>query len=169
VSTADRASATLARLAAIGTELSARRELRDRGQAAASAAAQDSVKKIGPVAEKVAEHLGELGRRQREAGGWATQKTLADKEPVFGFDPEEDEPADAEYARYTAPVEDKEEDTIGVLAEPDDHRSEPGPPREAAPSGAAEPGVSRPAPRRRAPVHEAEDDDFSNMSSWLKK
>jgi hypothetical protein len=89
----DRTAAALSRLSQISKELTARRELRDRSAEAAKAQAKESMLKIGPVAEKAAKHLGELGRRQRTAGGWVTEKTLADKQHVLGFRPE-DEPAD---------------------------------------------------------------------------
>ncbi|HEV2781456.1 MAG TPA: hypothetical protein VGX25_18905 [Actinophytocola sp.] len=160
MSTADRATAAISRLSQITTELNARRELRDRSAAAARAAAGESMAKMGPVAEKVAEHLGELARRQRGAGGWVTQKTLADKEQVFGFEPEDDESAEREYAGFSVPgaiPADQEPDTIGVLAEEDDKPAAP-PRRE----------VPAPSARRRAP-DEADDDDFSHTSSWLKE
>lgn len=158
MNTEERASAAIARLSQITTELNARRELRDRGAEAARAAARETVLKIGPVAEKVAEHLGELGRRQREAGGWATQKTLADKDHLYGFGPEEDEAE--EHDRFAAPAtsaEEPGEDTIGKLAEADAAPTEP---RRDVPAAA------RP---RRGPIREAEDDDFSTVPSWLKE
>jgi hypothetical protein len=153
----ERAMAAMSRLSQITTEMAARRELRDRAAEAAKAAAQESVKKIGPVAEKVAEHLAELGRRQREAGGWVTEKTLADKDKVLGFGPEEDD--SAEFAGYTpapvaAPPEGEPANQLGALAE-EDHP---------APESQPEPVVSR-GGRRRAP--DPEDDDFSHTDSWL--
>lgn len=165
----ERANAALARLSQINTEMAARRELRDRAVAAARSASRESMLKIGPVAEKVAEHLAELGRRQRSAGGWATQKTLADKDNVLGFGPEEDEGVEAEFVPYPAPTTngDRAEDTIGVLAEEDEHAE---PPARAAgpvpdPKPAADPFTPRGGGRRREP--EPEDDDFSTTSSWL--
>jgi hypothetical protein len=167
----ERANAALARLSRISTEMAARRELRDRAADAARAASKESMLKIGPVAEKVAEHLGELGRRQREAGGWATNKTMADKENLLGFGPEEDT-GEHPLPGYVTPSTsgDHEEDTIGALAEEDEH-PEPKPPvRVAEPAPAAEfKGdlfTPRGGGRRRAP--DAEDDDFSNTSSWLE-
>lgn len=161
MSTEDRASAAISRLSQITTELNARRELRDRSADAARSAARETMLKIGPVAEKVAEHLGELGRRQREAGGWATQKTLADKENLYGFGPEEDE--GEEYARFAAPIasaDAAEEDTIGKLAEEDEKpASEP----------RRDGSVAAARPSRRVADHEVEDDDFSSMSTWLKE
>jgi hypothetical protein len=158
MNTEERASAAIARLSQITTELNARRELRDRGAEAARAAARETMLKIGPVAEKVAQHLGELGRRQREAGGWATRKTLADKEHLYGFGPEEDEAEP--YDGFTTPTTNAgaaEEDTIGKLAEADET---PAQPRRDTPP-AMQP--------RRGPKHEAEDDDFSTMPTWLKE
>jgi hypothetical protein len=154
----ERANAAIARLGQITTEMAARRELRDRAAEAARTAARESTLKIGPVAEKVAAHLAEMGRRQREAGGWATQKTLADKDNLLGFGPEEDETG--EFAGYTPPPaapprpEGDPADQIGALAD-DDHHPEPTP----------QPVASR-GGRRRAPEPE-DDDDFSATSSWL--
>ena len=169
----EKARAAISRLSQITTEMAARRELRDRGAEAARAASNESMRKIGPVAEKVAAHLGELGRRQREAGGWATQKTLADKDRVLGFGPEEDDAAEREFVppySMTSPAADPDTSQIGALDE-DEHAVEA---RPAAPSPAParEPEVDlftpRGGARRRAPDREPEDDDFSDTSSWLQ-
>lgn len=118
----DRASAAINRLSSLNTELAARRELRERGMEASMAASREYVSKVGAVAEKMAEHLAELDRRQRDAGGWATEKVMANKGRVYGFGPDDEEPAKPSAARpATEPVDD-----------------------------------------------EAEDDDFSSTSSWLK-
>jgi hypothetical protein len=42
-------------------------------------------------AVKYADHMAELNRRKQEAGGWATEKTLSDKDNVMGFGPDEAE------------------------------------------------------------------------------
>jgi hypothetical protein len=107
----DRASAAINRLSSLNTELAARRELRERGMAASMAASREYVSKVGAVAEKMAEHLAELDRRQREAGGWATEKVMADKGHLYGFGPDDDEPAKPPSARAAAgPVDDEPED-----------------------------------------------------------
>ncbi|HEV8558549.1 MAG TPA: hypothetical protein VGR06_19435 [Actinophytocola sp.] len=166
----ERANAALARLSQISTEMTARRELRDRAAEAARAASKESMLKIGPVAEKVAEHLGELGRRQREAGGWATNKTMADKDNLLGFGPEEDT-GEHPLPGYVMPSTsgNHEEDKIGVLAEDDEHPEPAQTPVRAA-EPAPEPKVDLFTPRgggrRRAP--DPEDDDFSTTSSWLE-
>src|SRR5919197_736685 len=116
----DRARVAISRLSAITTEMAARRELRDRGAEAARGASREAMLKMGPAVEKVARQLSELGRRQREAGGWATRKTLADKDNVMGFGPEEDEATEPGYVAYPVPTAaNQEEDRIGVLAEED--------------------------------------------------
>jgi hypothetical protein len=106
----DRASAAINRLTSLNTELAARRELRERGMEASMAASREYVSKVGAVAEKMAEHLAELDRRQRDAGGWATEKVMADKGRLYGFGPDEEEPAKPATARVTVEPDDEPED-----------------------------------------------------------
>lgn len=167
----NRTAAALSRLSQISKELTARRELRDRSAEAAKAQARESMRKIGPVAEKAAKHLGELGRRQRTAGGWVTEKTLADKQHVLGFRSEDDEPADP-YAGLAAqapaaPPRTPSSTIIGNLTDEDR-------PVVAAPPPAVErrvtpPPTRTPAPRTRQPAADTEptDEDFSTKS-WMQ-
>jgi hypothetical protein len=98
------------------------------------------------AAERYVQHRRELGRREREAGGWSTEKTLADKNTVMGFGPEDDE-AGAE--RYATP-------------EPYAARS-----TESIPSP-TETTERTPAPRRgrHSRTNDFDEDDFSN-NNWL--
>ena len=161
----DRAAAAISRLSQITTEMAARRELRDRSAAAALAQSRESMSKMGAVAEKVAEHLGELGRRQREAGGWATGKTLADRDRVIGFDPEDEELAEA-YTGYTVPANAaRDELTAAVFGDEQAAHQVAQPATAPVNPPLPEPAVSR---GRRARDDEPDDDDFSDTSSWLK-
>lgn len=163
----DKAAKARARMDQVRREMSERRALRTRNGRAAQERARDSLLKQGPVAEQVAKHLGELGRRRRQAGGWATEKTERDKDYILGFGGEEEEPNDEFTFR---PPQRQQADTppggIGVLE--DDERAEPAPPM---PPPAPEAPVLR-QPRRPAPARDAEvlddEDDYSNQSSWMR-
>jgi hypothetical protein len=166
----NRTAAALSRLSQISKELTARRELRDRSAEVAKAQAGESMRKIGPVAEKAAKHLGELGRRQRTAGGWVTERTLADKQHVLGFQPEDDAPADP-YAGLAAqvpvaPPRTSPSATIGTLTEQGGPVATPPPPVE---RRTTPPPTRAPAPRARRPAvdDESTDDDFSTRS-WMQ-
>jgi len=151
----DTVAATRERLAQVGAELDARRELRERGARNARAQANEGMLRIGPVAERAAAHLAELGRRQRDAGGWATRKTRDNKESALESEPDDDQPGDP-YAGASMPAN-AEPDTIGVLAEADEPvRAEP-----------RRPVPPEPGARRRAVTRGADEDDFSATSSWL--
>src|SRR5262245_52255211 len=91
MSAPDKAARARARMDQIRREMSERRALRARNGAAAREKARDSLLKQGPVAEQVAKHLGELGRRRKQAGGWATEKTERDKDYIMGFGDEEEQ------------------------------------------------------------------------------
>jgi hypothetical protein len=106
----DRAGAAINRLSSLNTELAARRELRERGMAESMAASREYMSKVGAVAEKMAEHLAELDRRQRGAGGWATEKVMSDKGHLYGFAPDDEESAKPGPARATAARPDDEPD-----------------------------------------------------------
>lgn len=105
------------------------------------------------AAERYVQHRRELGRREREAGGWSTEKTLADKNTVMGFGPEDDE---TESERYATPEP--------YAARPTD--SIPSPPEPI--PGATETTDRTPAPRRgrHSRTDEFDEDDFSN-NNWL--
>lgn len=170
-----KAAAAIARLGQIGRELADRRALRERNAKAAQQRAADALQRQGQVAERAAKHLGELGRRQREAGGWATQKSMTRREYVLDFEPEDEERA-AELAEPgTAAPTGSRPYPAGPVPEP---QAPAQPPqrkhsRSVAPPQAAEPEQSPPAAPRRAPRHAREDrpfdddDDFSNHS-WLR-
>lgn len=67
-----------------------RRELTERKLIETEARAKAAFRKEVGTAVRYAEHLEELARREKEAGGWATGKTLSGKENVMGFEVEED-------------------------------------------------------------------------------
>ncbi|WP_242579142.1 hypothetical protein [Amycolatopsis sp. 195334CR] len=153
------------RLEGLVREQADRRALRDRQAEEAKAKAQDYMSKQIQAAERYVDHRRELGRREKEAGGWATEKTLADKSNVMGFGVEDDEegPGFTGHPVNTAPPM--------TRAEPQQAGGWQAPPP-AAP--APEPvAVAEPAPApRRAGRHARreesfDDDDFSN-NSWMK-
>lgn len=67
-----------------------RRELTERKLIETEAKAKAAFRKEVDAAVRYAEHMEELAKREREAGGWATGKALSDKENVMGFGAEED-------------------------------------------------------------------------------
>jgi len=166
----DRAAAARAKMAQVQREMAERRSLRDRNFTQKREAAAEAFKKQGPVMAQVAKHMGELGRRRAQAGGWATEKTEQDKDFVMGFGFEDEEQKDP-YG-YRAPQRPAGPDTppggIGVID--DDARPPMPPPAPEAPPAPAPPAPPR-APRApRRPDRQAldDEDDFSNQSSWMQ-
>ncbi|GAB3216362.1 hypothetical protein [Amycolatopsis cihanbeyliensis] len=138
-----------------------RSALRERQGEEIKAKSHEYMTKQVQAAERYVEHRRELGKRKEEAGGWATEKTLADKNNVMGFGPEEEpeEPAASGYARFEAPA-----------AAPTGMWQEPKPPVEPAPPAPASPEPSRPthrAGRHARDQGDFDDEDFSN-NQWMK-
>ncbi|QFU93924.1 hypothetical protein [Amycolatopsis sp. YIM 10] len=154
------------RLEGLVREQADRRALRDRQAEEAKAKAQEYMSKQVQAAERYVDHRRELGRREKEAGGWATEKTLSDKSNVMGFgvEDEEDGPGFTGHAVNTAPPV--------TRAEPQPAAAWQAPPAPPVPEPVA---VAEPAPApapRRAGRHARreesfDDDDFSN-NSWMK-
>lgn len=163
----DKAAKARARMDQVRREMSERRALRSRNGRAAKAKALDSLMKQGPVAAQVTKHMGELGRRRKAAGGWATEKTERDKDYILGFGGGEDEQQQQDQLAYR-PTPPPQADTppggIGVF---EDEETEPTPPP--TPPPAPEAPAARPV-RRPAPAREAldDEDDYSNQSSWMR-
>jgi len=146
----------------IRREMSERRALRARNGAAAREKARDSLLKQGPVAEQVAKHLGELGRRRKQAGGWATEKTERDKDYIMGFGDEEEKRD--EFAFRSGPRHAADQPPGGIGSLPDEETEQP-PPTPPAPEAPAARQVRRPAHAREELDDE---DDFSNQSTWMR-
>jgi hypothetical protein len=161
MSALDKAARARARMDQTRREMSERRALRTRNGAAAREKARESLLKQGPVAEQVAKHLGELGRRRKQAGGWATEKTERDKDYIMGF--EGDEEREGVYRPAQRPQADTPPGGIGAL--PDDEVVRDAPPPPPAPEAPAARPVRRPAHAREVLDDE---DDFSNQSSWMR-
>jgi hypothetical protein len=177
----DRAAAARAKMAQVQREMSERRALRDRNFRQKREQSLDSFKKQGPVMAQVAKHMGELGRRRQQAGGWATEKTERDKEYVMeGFGFEDDDRAKDPYDfRGAVPQRPSGQDTVdeedggSPLARSTQQHSQPPTP----PPSAPEPPPAAPAPAPAAPPRAArrperrdldDEDDFSNQSSWMQ-
>jgi hypothetical protein len=164
----DRAAAARARMAQVQREMAERRSLRDRNFRAKREQSLEAFKKQGPVMAQVAKHMGELGRRRAQAGGWATEKTERDKDFVMGFGFEDEDPTKDPYnyravlPQRPAGTEDTPPGGIGVI---DDEEQQ----QRAAP--APEPTSTPQRAVRRAPVEREaldDEDDFSNQSSWMR-
>jgi len=167
----DVAAAARAKMAQVQREMADRRALRDRNFLQRREQALDAFKKQGPVMEQVAKHMGELGRRRKQAGGWATEKTERDKDFVMGFGFEDEDPSKDPYNfQVTRQGPDTPPGGIGTLEDdeaPPQSAPTP-PPAPEAPPAPAPPAPPR-APRRPAPRQELDDeDDFSNQSSWMQ-
>jgi hypothetical protein len=129
------------------------------------AKAEEFMKKQVQAAERYVEHRRELGRREKEARGWATEKTLSERSDVMAFGPEEEDPAPTAtgYAQFESSV-------------PSATRPEPAPAVWQEPARAAtpapEPEAAQPSPAARRRGRHArddsgfDDDDFSN-NSWI--
>lgn len=157
----DKAAKARARMDQVSREMAERRALRARKGKAAHERARDSLLKQGPVAAQVAKHLGELGRRRRQAGGWATEKTDRDKDYIMGFGGEEERDKFA-YRAAPRPQTAPPPGGIGVLDEDEVEPERPTPPAPEAPAARQ--------PRHRAPVRTEidDEDDFSNQSTWMR-
>lgn len=174
----DRAAAARARMAQVQREMAERRSLRDRNFRAKREQSLEAFKKQGPVMAQVAKHMGELGRRTAQAGGWATEKTERDKDFVMGFGFEDEDPSKDPYnyraviPQRTAGTGDTPPGGIGVIDDEEQHREAQH--REApAPPPDPEPPTPPPPPRavRRQPAAGEvldDEDDFSNQSSWMR-
>ncbi len=164
MSALDKAAKARARMDQVRREMSERRALRTRNGRAARERSRESLLKQGPVAEQVAKHLGELGRRRRQAGGWATEKTERDKDYILGFGGEDEEPNDEFAFRPTQrPQGDTPPGGIGALEEETEAARQAPPMPPPAPEA---PTLRKPAPRDREVLED--EDDFSNQSSWMR-
>src|SRR3954453_13852736 len=75
----DRYRAAISTMDAAAREQDEQRGLRGRRAGEAGAQAPEGLKNEVAAAQKYAEHMDELNKRKQSAGGWATEKTLADK------------------------------------------------------------------------------------------
>lgn len=158
----DRAAKARARMDQVRREMAERRALRARNARSAKERAQDNLRKQGPVAAQVAKHMGELGRRRAQAGGWATENIERDKSYVMGFGAEDEAQNQLTFRPSTPPREEPRPGGIGSI------QDDPPPP---APEPPPAPHAVPPPPVRR-PVREREvlddEDDFSNQSTWMR-
>ncbi|OLF04859.1 hypothetical protein [Actinophytocola xanthii] len=151
----ERAAKARARMEQVRREMAERRALRARNARAVRERALESLRRQGPVAAQVAKHMGELGRRRAQAGGWATEKTERDRDYIMGIGTD-DEQADARFSFRPSPVPPRVEPATG--------------PVETLPAAAVPPPPPPPPTRRSSREREVLDDeeDFSNQSTWLR-
>jgi hypothetical protein len=148
----DRYRAAISTMDAAAREQDEQRGLRERRVAEAETQAREGLKNELAAAQKYAEHMDELNKRKQSAGGWATEKTLADKgrEPLmeFGVDDEEAATGRTPYPTpsYGTPVP-----AAAVAPQPE-------PP---VPPAAPEP------PKRGRHARPVEDEDDFSSTSWL--
>ncbi len=151
----ERYRAAISTMDAAAREQDEQRGLRERRVAEAETQAREGLKNELGAAQKYAEHMDELNKRKQSAGGWATEKTLADKgrESLmqFGGEDEDSTPTNsfpaAPALAATAP---RPEPVTAPVPTP-----EPPPPA---------PEPQRPRGRHARPVED--EDDFSS-TSWL--
>src|SRR5690349_15358628 len=145
----DVAAAARAKMAQVQREMAERRALRDRNFTQRRAEALDAFKKQGPVMEQVAKHMGELGRRRKQAGGWATEKTERDRDNVLGFGLEdEDVSKDPYHFQATRRAPDTPPGGIGTLDEEESPLRQPSSAPMPPPAPEAPPAPAPPAPPR---------------------
>lgn len=186
MSAVDRLAAAMSRQDAAITEQLEQRGLRERHLAEAKAKAMETMQKDAAIHDKYAAHMQELAKRGKEAGGWLTGKTTADRSHTIGFDIEDDDKPEARFGEFGGragfeaprqaapppppPVAPGVPGAPGLPATVDVPSSVPaaGPPGPTGPApDGAEPGA---APRRRGRHARDQagfdDDDFSN-NSWM--
>jgi hypothetical protein len=149
----DRYRAAISTMEAAAREQDEQRGLRERRVAEAEAQAREGLKNELAAAQKYAEHMDELNKRKQSAGGWATEKTLADKgrESVMEFGVH-DEEADTGYTNYPTPSYGTPAPAPAAVAP----RPEPAP----------EPPAAEP-PRRGRHARQPDDDEDLSSTSWL--
>jgi hypothetical protein len=150
----DRYRAAISTMDAAAREQDEQRGLRERRVAEAATQAREGLRQELGAAQKYAEHMDELNKRKQSAGGWATEKTLADKsrESLMQFGAE-DEEADTGYTNYPTP-------SYGTPAP-----AAVAPPR---PEPVPEPPAPAPEPPRRGRhARPVEDEDDLSSTSWL--
>lgn len=176
MSAVDRLAAAMSRQDAAITEQLEQRGLRERHLADAKAQAVETMQKDAAIHDKYAAHMQELGKRSKEAGGWLTGKTTADRSHTIGFDIEDDDKPDARFAEFGArpdaprPVVPPPPPPVapGVPGMPTTVDVPPQAPTPA-PSAAAPEAPGTPARRRGRHARDDkgfDDDDFSN-NSWM--
>jgi hypothetical protein len=171
MSAQDRAAQARARMDQVHREMSERRALRARAGLAAHERARQNLLRQGPAAEQVAKRLNELGRRHKQAGGWATEKTERDKNYVLGFGTEDEERHEGLAYRATRPKVTTRPGGIGSIEDDEAELApEPAPEPPAPPKPPAPPAPEAPAARQvRRPAPIDDEEDFSNQSSWMRK
>ena len=147
MSVEDRLRAARSTMDQAAREQDEQRGLRDRRVAEAREDARAGMQRELGAAQKYAEHMEELNKRAKSAGGWATEKTMADRDQgsLMAFGGDDEETPEQTFPAYSAPS----------AAVP---RPEPTPPPAAPP--AAE-------PRRGRHARPIEDDDDFESTSWL--
>jgi hypothetical protein len=143
-----------------------RQALQERQGAEIKAKAAEYMTKQVQAAERYVEHRRELGRREKEAGGWATEKTLSEKSTVMALGPDDDDPVRKptgyEQFQNVAPTPPRAEPAAPTWQEP---------PAQAPPVPAPVAADTEQPPARRRGRHARsesgfDDDDFSN-NSWM--
>ena len=150
----ERYRAAISTMDAAAREQDEQRGLRERRVAEAETQAREGLKNELAAAQKYAEHMDELNKRKQSAGGWATEKTLADKsrESLMEFGVHEEE-ADTGYTNYPTP-------SYGTPA-----AAAVVPPR---PEPAPEPPPAAPEPPKRGRhARQPDDEDDFSSTSWL--
>lgn len=186
MSAVDRLAAAMSRQDAAITEQVEQRGLRERHLVEAKAQAMETMQKDAAVHDKYAAHMQELGKRSKEAGGWLTGKTTADRSHTIGFDIEDDDKPDARFAEFGARQGPEAARPVAAPPPPPPLVA-PGVPGMPATVDVPTPAASTPAPApapsaeapdapgtpaRRRGRHAArddkgfDDDDFSN-NSWM--
>ncbi|WP_410668536.1 hypothetical protein [Amycolatopsis sp. cmx-4-68] len=150
----DRYRAAISTMNAAAREQDEQRGLRERRVAEAETQAREGLKNELAAAQKYAEHMDELNKRKQSAGGWATEKTLADKgrESLMEFGVQDEEQATGRTP-YPTP-------SYGTPIPAAVPRPEPVPEPPPAPPAPETP----PRGRHARPVED--EDDFSS-TSWL--
>jgi hypothetical protein len=165
MSVEDRLRQAMATVQAASREQEEQRVLRERHVAEAQARASAGFKQEISAAMRYAEHMDELNRRKKDAGGWATEKTLSEKNQVMGLGRQEDAEPEARpdprrYGTVPAGTDRGEPAKASVWGPP-----APTPPPQ--PEGTERTPAPRRPGRHARPAEAFDEDDFS-QNTWMR-
>jgi hypothetical protein len=180
MSVEDRLAAARAGMAAAAREQREQVVLGEKHMAEGQEKAQEQVNKTAEITRRFMDHVNELTKRKKEAGGWLTEKSLSGGDHTMGLGIEDDD--------VPSPTDDFPDYAKAYLASPSMQAAEsPSPPTSPIPQAPEEPSgpgeptfaetteptrsVPPPPPRAPRGRHAArdesfDDDDFSN-NSWM--
>jgi hypothetical protein len=165
MSITDKVERMRAELGGLVREQRDRQALQERQGTEIKTKAAEYMTKQVQAAERYVEHRRELGRREKEAGGWATEKTLSEKSTVMALGPDDEpvtKPTGYEQFQDAAPTPSRPEVPAAQTWQEPPSSAPPVP----APATAEAEQPARRRGRHARSDSGFDDDDFSN-NSWM--